>query len=69
MQEEGRMGLSTHVLEKKNTTGLFILKWISFSIMLDCANQEQEFMVTFSYIHHVQQNYKAFFHKWQLVNV
>lgn len=57
------MGLSTHVLEKKNTTGLFILKWISFSIMLDCANQEQEFMVTFSYIHHVEQNYKAFFHK------
>jgi len=56
MQEEGRKGLSTDVLEKKNhnTTGLFILGWISYSIMLDCANQEQEFMVTFSYIHHIQ---------------
>ena len=57
MQEKERKGLSTHVLEKKkthNTTGLFILDWISYSIMLDCANQEQEFMVTFSYIHHVQ---------------
>lgn len=56
MQEEGRKGLSTHVLEKKpqhDTTGLFILDWISYSIMLDFANQKQGFMVAFSYIHHV----------------
>lgn len=30
-----------------NTAGLFILNWISYSIMLEFANQEQKFMVTF----------------------
>lgn len=37
------------------------MKWISYSIMLDRANQEQEFMVNVSYAHHIQYSYKPFF--------
>lgn len=36
--------------------------------MLDRANQEQEFMANFSYIHHTQYNYEGFFQMQQLVN-
>lgn len=63
MQEEGRKGLINTCWREKteNTIGLFILDWISYSIMLDCAHQQQKFMVTFSYIHTVQQHYRAFF--------